>query len=283
MGIEFREVNFSYSKKDLNETLKDINIVVNDNDFISILGHTGSGKSTLIQHINGLILPSSGTVNVNGNIITSKQRKNPRMRDLRKNVGFVFQFPEYQLFEETVLKDIMFGPINFGFSEEEAKSNAIKYAKLLGIEDLLDKSPFELSGGQMRRVSIAGVLSYEPDIILLDEPTRGLDPQGEIDIMNFFSLLNKEYNKTIVMITHDMNIAYKFSNRLIVLKSAEVVFDGDKHTLFSNNEYTNYHLRKPLILNTIDRINNELNLSISYNATSIEELIEELRGELYEF
>ncbi|MFI3252023.1 MAG: energy-coupling factor transporter ATPase [bacterium] len=280
MALEFKGVEFSYSKKNDEKALKNINIRINEKDeFVTILGHTGSGKTTLLHHINGLVLPSSGEVHVFDKVITSKKRNNPKMKDVRKKIGFVFQFPEYQLFEETVLKDIMFGPINFGFSKEEAEQSALKYAKLLQIEHLLDKSPFELSGGQMRKVAIAGILAYEPEILLLDEPTRGLDPKGSKDIMEFFSRVNKEFQKTIIMITHDMDIAYKYAKRMIVLKDGEMTFDGSKHELFSNNTYKEYHLSKPLIVELIDEINNELKLGIEHSITDLDELFCVLRGE----
>ncbi len=282
MAIKFKQVDFSYSsdKKSTDSTIKNINIDINSsNEFIGVLGHTGSGKSTFMQHINGLLLPTNGEIEVFDYTITNKKRKNPKMKNIRKKIGYVFQFPEYQLFDETVLKDIMFGPLNFGFSIEEAKANAIKYAKLLKIENILDKSPFELSGGQMRKVAIAGVLSYEPDILLLDEPTRGLDPQGAIDIMNFFNLLNKEYNKTIIMITHDMDLAYEHVNRMVVFKDGIIEFDGSKEDLFINDEYLKFHLKKPLILQAVDNINECLNLSIKYDNYNIKDLINSLRGD----
>ncbi|MFI3329445.1 MAG: energy-coupling factor transporter ATPase [bacterium] len=283
MAIEFRQVGYSYSKNknNIDKAIYNINLSIEGkNEFVGILGHTGSGKSTLMQHINGLILPTNGEVVVFDNIITNKKRKNPKMKSIRKQIGFVFQFPEYQLFEETVLKDIMFGPMNFGFTEEEAKESAIKYAKLLNIEHILDKSPFELSGGQMRKVAIAGVLAYEPDILLLDEPTRGLDPKGAKDIMDFFNYMNKEYNKTIIMITHDMDLAYEHVNRLVVLKEGKIEFDGNKEDLFISEIYKDLHLKKPLILDSIDELNNNLNLNLNYNIKTIEELVEKLRGDI---
>ncbi len=283
MAIEFKKVSFAYSKKkeDIDQTIYNINIKVNStNEFVGILGHTGSGKSTFMQHINGLIIPSEGTVEVFDKLITNKKRKNPKMKDVRKRVGYVFQFPEYQLFEETVLKDIMFGPINFGLSKEQAEENARKYAKLLNIEHILDKSPFELSGGQMRKVAIAGVLAYEPSILLLDEPTRGLDPQGAVDIMKFFTMLNKEYNKTIIMITHDMDLAYEHVNRMVIFKEGKIEYDGSKENLFTNETYLNYHLRKPLIIDAVDEINKELNLNIGYDNYNIDDLLSKLRGEI---
>ncbi len=280
MAIEFRQVDYSYSRKkdSIDKAIYDINLKIDSSgEFVGVLGHTGSGKSTLMQHVNGLLLPSSGEVKIFDNVITNKKRKNPKMKSIRKQIGFVFQFPEYQLFEETVLEDIMFGPLNFGFTKEEAKQSAIKYATLLNIDHLLDKSPFELSGGQMRKVAIAGVLAYEPDILLLDEPTRGLDPKGSKDIMDFFNKINKEYNKTIIMITHDMDLAYEHVNRLVVLKDGRIKFDGDKKDLFSSDIYRELHLKKPLILDSIDELNSNLNLNLDYNIKTIDELVIKLK------
>ena len=212
MGISFKNVSHSYrglKKKDITVALENINLEINDKEeFISIIGKTGAGKSSLIEHMNALKLPTSGTVEIFDYVITPKKKKNPKLKGVRKRVGFVFQFPEYQLFEETVLKDIMFAPKNFGMKEEDAKKKAIEVAKLLGIEKLLNKSPFNLSGGQMRKCAIAGILAYEPDILLLDEPTRGLDPQSSKEIMELFHDIYKTLGKTIVLITHDMNLVY---------------------------------------------------------------------------
>ncbi len=286
MDIELKEVAFEYNHKKKNEineaAIIDINLSIDSkNEFIAVLGHTGSGKSTLMQHFNGLLLPTSGAVKIFDQIITGNKKKNPKLKPIRKRVGYVFQFPEYQLFDETVLKDIMFGPLNFGFTEEEAKENAIKYAKLLKIESILDKSPFNLSGGQMRKVAIAGILAYEPDVILLDEPTRGLDPLGALEIMDFFTKIHKEFNKTIIMVTHDMDLAYKHVNRAVVLCDGKIVFDDKKENLFLNNKYLDFHLQKPLILQTIDDLNSNLGYSLNYDISNMEDLILGLKGEAH--
>ena len=214
MGISFKEVSHIYhgfKKKDVTIALDNINLDINDkNEFVCIVGKTGSGKSTLIQHMNALILPTKGNVHIFDYVITPNKKKNPKLKGIRKKVGFVFQFPEYQLFEETVLKDIMFAPKNFGYSLEEAEAKAKEIAKVLKIDDeILNKSPFNLSGGQMRKVAIAGILSYDPDILLLDEPTRGLDPQAANEIMETFYDIHKKTGKTIIVITHNMNIVYR--------------------------------------------------------------------------
>ena len=172
----------------------------------------------------------------------------------------------------------MFAPKNFGFSEEEAKKKALSIMKLLGIEHLANKSPFNISGGQMRRVAIAGVLSYDPDIILLDEPTRGLDPKGALDIMELFYKLHKETNKTIIMISHDMDIVYKYASRIVVLNDAHLTYDGDKVKLFESDIYKENHLTKPEVLKLIDYLNEKLKLNISYEHYDLDDLLKYLEG-----
>ena len=237
---------------------------------------TGSGKSTLMQHINGLLLPTSGEVLIGDLKITNKKLKNPKLAPIRKKIGFVFQFPEYQLFEETVLKDIMYGPKNFGFSDDEAKKAAIGIAERLNIKSILDASPFNLSGGQMRKVAIAGILAYEPDVLLLDEPTRGLDPLGAKEIMAFFKELQTKYNKTIIMISHDMDLVYEYATRCIVLQNGEMVYDGSKEQLFKE-KYAAYHLDKPRVLKTIDYLNENTNRKLSYNHYNLDDLLKSLK------
>ena len=275
MAIKFNEVSFFYEKVKKNEivpaAISDINLTINDTDeFVTIVGHTGSGKSTLIQHINGLIFSTKGEVLVNG-ILLSKKNKNLKLKPIRQQVGFVFQFPEYQLFEETVLKDILYGPKNFGLNEEETLKRVKELAIQLNIKDILNKSPFNISGGQMRKVAIAGILAYNPDILLLDEPTRGLDPKGAKEIMDFFKKLQTEQHKSIVMITHDMDLVYEYSTRVIVMNEGKVVFDGSKEELFKQ-EYAKYHLEKPTILKTIDYINEKTNRNISYQNYNLDVL-----------
>lgn len=281
MGISFKNVSHSYrglKKKDITVALENINLEINEKEeFVSIIGKTGAGKSSLIEHMNALKLPTSGTVEIFDYVITPKKKKNPKLKGVRKRVGFVFQFPEYQLFEETVLKDIMFAPKNFGMTEEEAKKKAIEVAKLLGIEKLLNKSPFNLSGGQMRKCAIAGILAYEPDIILLDEPTRGLDPKSSKEIMNIFYDIYKTLGKTIVLITHDMNLVYEYSTRVVVLNDSHITYDGDKQKLFENDELIKEnHLTKPDVLKLIDYLNEKLNYNIDYNTHNIDELLKKV-------
>lgn len=280
MGISFKEVSHFYpglKRKEYTIAIENINLEIADKDeFIAIVGKTGSGKSTLMQHMNALVLPSRGNVVIFDKIITPKKKKNPKLKEVRKKVGFVFQFPEYQLFEETVLKDIMFAPLNFGFSEEEAKNKALEIAKLLKIEHLLKKSPFNLSGGQMRKVAIAGILAYEPDVLLLDEPTRGLDPKAAKEIMDLFYEIHKTTGKTIILISHDMNIVYEYASRVIVMNDTQITFDGSKVDLFGSDKYLENHLTKPEVLKLIDYLNEKLNYNLDYNTFTLDELMKKV-------
>ncbi|HRF70510.1 MAG TPA: ATP-binding cassette domain-containing protein [Candidatus Pelethenecus sp.] len=279
MGISFKEVSHLYptsKKKTYTVALEHINLNISaKNEFVALVGKTGSGKSTLMEHMNALILPSTGTVQIFEHIITPKKNKNPKLKQVRKRVGFVFQFPEYQLFEETVLKDIMFAGKNFGYKEEQAKTEAMKTAMLLKIEEgLLKRSPFNLSGGQMRKVAIAGILAYNPDIILLDEPTRGLDPKTAEEIMEIFYEIFKETQKTFILISHDMNLVYKYATRVVVLNQSKIVFDGDKVDLFSSPLYQENHLAKPDVLDMIDYLNDTMGYGLDYHIFDEKELIE---------
>jgi len=282
MGISFKEVSHYFrglKKKDITIALDEISLDINEkNEFVALVGKTGSGKSTLIKHMNGLLLPSKGNVCIFDSTLTPNKRKNPKLKQVRKRIGFVFQFPEYQLFEETVLKDIMFAPKNFGFKPDEAEAKAKEIAKLLKIEDILNKSPFNLSGGQMRKVAIAGILAYDPDILLLDEPTRGLDPLGAKEIMELFYDIHKKTGKTIIIITHDMNLVYKYATRVVVMKNSKITYDGNKEELFKSNIYIENNLAKPEILELIDYLNDKLNLNIGYDTYTLEDLLDKLKS-----
>ena len=236
MSIIFRKVSHTYSPKTPfeYEALNKIDLTFGDGKMIAIIGHTGSGKSTLVQHMNALLLPTSGEVQVDDYIV--KPLKNKGLKQLRKKVGLVFQFPEYQLFENTVEKDIIFGPKNFGVGEEECKEIAKKVIKQVGLdESYLDVSPFELSGGQKRRVAIAGILAMNPDVLVLDEPTAGLDPNGAKEMLDLFVSLNKQ-GKTILIVTHEMDYVLEYCQECVVMKDGDVVYQGTPTSLFADND-----------------------------------------------
>ena len=236
MDIRFNEVNFAYQANTPFETraLYDVNFAIPSGKYTAIIGHTGSGKSTILQHLNALLKPTTGTVAL-GERIVDAQTSNKDLKPLRKKVGIVFQFPEAQLFEETVQKDIAFGPKNFGVSEEDANQIAKDTLKIVGLpEDVLQKSPFDLSGGQMRRVAIAGVLAMQPEVLVLDEPTAGLDPKGRKEMMEMFSSLQKEQGITIVLVTHQMNDVSDYADYVIVCEKGTVVKTGTPEEVFAD-------------------------------------------------
>ena len=216
---------------------RDITMSITSGVFLTIIGHTGSGKSSLLQHLNGLLKPTRGEVIVGDKVLVAGS-KTKDLKALRQKVGMVFQYPEHQLFEETVEKDVMFGPINFGVSMEEARRRARKAIKLVHLpESVLDKSPFDLSGGQMRRVAIAGVLAIEPEVLILDEPTAGLDPRGHREIMELFVRLNKHEGLTIIMVTHNMDDAALYSDEIMVMDHGRMVVKDHPEKIFQDVEH----------------------------------------------
>lgn len=247
MSIKLDHVNYIYNLNTPIEhkALSDINLDIKDNIITAIVGHTGSGKSTLLQLFDGLLKPTSGQVIVDKFKLTATT-KNKGLKPLRKDVGIVFQLPENQLFAETVLKDVMFGPQNFGYSEEEAEQKAKKWLKRVGIaEELFEKSPFDLSGGQMRRVAIAGVLAYEPKMLCLDEPAAGLDPAGKEEILNIFKAYQEE-GHGIIIVSHDMNDVANFADEMIVMDNGKVARQDKVKNIFSNaNWLRKHHLDEP--------------------------------------
>ena len=215
--------------------LKDINLTIDDNDFVALIGHTGSGKSTLIQHLNGLLSPTKGTIYIDGIDITEK---NVKLVDIRKKVGLVFQYSEYQLFEETIEKDIEFGPKNLGLSDEEIHQRVVKAMEMVGLdyEEYKDKSPFDLSGGQKRRVAIAGVIAMNPKTLILDEPTAGLDPKGRDDILAQIKKLHDDYGMTIILVSHSMEDVANIADKVIVMNNGSVELQGPIDTVFKEVE-----------------------------------------------
>ncbi|WP_027108731.1 energy-coupling factor ABC transporter ATP-binding protein [Lacticigenium naphthae] len=239
MDITFRDVGYTYQKGTPFESkaLYDIQLSIKDGSYTAIVGHTGSGKSTILQHLNALRKPTEGSVQIGDRTITPTT-DNKNLKGLRKKVGIVFQFPEAQLFEETVGKDIAFGPKNFGVGEAEAEAITKRILPLVGLDEtFLDRSPFDLSGGQMRRVAIAGVLALEPEVLVLDEPTAGLDPQGRKDIMDVFYRLHKDQGLTIVLVTHQMDDVADYADHMIVLESGTVKKEGHPREIFQQAEW----------------------------------------------
>lgn len=217
--------------------LHGIDLSIPEGKVTAIIGQTGSGKSTLVQHLNGLLIPSAGTLDICGFHI-QPLLKIKDVKALRKEVGLVFQFPEYQLFEETIEKDIAFGPKNFGVEEEKANELVKKILPMVGLdESYLQRSPFELSGGQKRRVAIAGILVLDPKVLVLDEPTAGLDPQGAKEMMSLFMDLNRTHNKTILLVSHDMEHVMRYCDHVIVLDHGKVLQESDVHTFFEHPEW----------------------------------------------
>ncbi|QHE59762.1 energy-coupling factor ABC transporter ATP-binding protein [Rossellomorea vietnamensis] len=238
MQITFQQVEYRYSFNTPFEklALQDINLSIPTGQFLAVIGHTGSGKSTLLQHLNGLLKPTEGLVQVGEHQIKAKE-KAKNLKPVRQKVGIVFQFPEHQLFEETVLKDICYGPMNFGVSEEEAIQRAKDLILKVGLShDVLQKSPFDLSGGQMRRVAIAGVLAMDPDVIVLDEPTAGLDPRGQREIMDMFYALHKEKGLTTILVTHSMEDAAHYAEEIVIMQKGRLKRKGTPEEIFSQTD-----------------------------------------------
>ena len=235
MGIALENVSFTYQEGTplASTALSDVSFTIEDGSYTALIGHTGSGKSTILQLLNGLLVPSQGSVRVFDTLITSTS-KNKDIRQIRKQVGLVFQFAENQIFEETVLKDVAFGPQNFGVSEEDAEQIAREKLALVGIdESLFNCSPFELSGGQMRRVAIAGILAMEPSTLVLDEPTAGLDPLGRKELMNLFRKLHQS-GMTIVLVTHLMDDVAEYANQVYVMEKGRLVKGGKPSDVFQD-------------------------------------------------
>jgi len=254
--------------------LKDINLVIRDGEFIGLIGHTGSGKSTLIQHLNGLIKATSGTVYVNGEDIYDKDYS---MKGLRSKVGLVFQYPEHQLFETTVLKDVEFGPKNLGLSQLEIQYRSFEALKQVGIsEDLLDVSPFDLSGGQKRRVAIAGVLAMQPEVLILDEPTAGLDPKGRDEILDQIAKIHKERGITVILVSHSMEDVANYVQRIIVMNDGEVALDDVPKRVFRYaKELDGIGLAVPQVTAVMNSLR-EAGIPTGKDATTVEEARDEL-------
>lgn len=282
MSIELKNITYTYSPGTAYEihALKDVNLEIPDGQFIGVIGHTGSGKSTLIQHLNALIRPTSGTVLYNGEDVWEEKYDR---RNLRSQVGLVFQYPEHQLFESDVLSDVCFGPMNQGMSREEAEAEAKKALLQVGFKEKnFSKSPFELSGGQKKRVAIAGVLAMNPKILILDEPTAGLDPKGRDEILDQISELHKVRGITIILVSHSMEDVAKYVERLIVVNRGQIAFDDNPREVFSHyKELEAMGLAAPQITYIMHALKQK-GLKVDPNATTVEEARDDILRALKE-
>ena len=289
MQISLKNVSYTYNYKTpyAREVLKDINLNVEEGSYTVIIGKTGSGKSTLIEHINGLLLPTHGEVLVNNVLITNpKSKKEKRelakkLKVLRQDVAVLFQFSEQQLFETSVLKDIIFAPLNYGISEERAISKAKELIKLVGLdESYLDKSPFELSGGEMRKVALCGVLALEPKVLILDEPTVALDYKSREEIMTMVKKLKDKLNMTIVLISHNMNYVLEYADKIFVLKNGKINFEGTVEELFDDeNLLKENSLEQPELLKFYNKLQ-ENNIKLNVFPRKYEDLIDALKNKI---
>lgn len=276
MSIKLEHLNYIYSPGTAYErqALKDICLEIPHGEFVGIIGHTGSGKSTLIQHLNGLIRASSGTLYYNGEDI---YREGYDMKALRSQVGLVFQYPEHQLFEVDVMTDVCFGPRNQGLSEEECKERALEALRLVGLkEKYYQSSPFELSGGQKRRAAIAGVLAMHPKVLVLDEPTAGLDPKGRDDILEQIAYLHRQTDMTVILVSHSMEDIAKYADRIIVMNKGEVLYNAAPREVFSHyQELEQVGLAAPQVTYIMHDLR-ERGFSVGVDVTTVEEAADEI-------
>ena len=278
MSITFKELSYVYDK-DMpyaHKALDNINLEIKEGIITAIIGETGSGKSTLVEHLNALLMPTSGSLEIlDYNLIANEKIK--FLKPLRKDVGLVFQFSEYQLFEETVIKDVAFGPLNFGYGAEQAIQMAQNALKLVKIdESLWEVSPLELSGGQKRRVAIAGIIACDPKIIVLDEPTAGLDPKGAREMIDLFVSLNREFNKTIIIVSHDNEMVYNYCDETVVLSHGKIMYHGSTLDLFADKEkLKEYNMLEPQIV-TFKNMLIDKGFKVSKEARTLEMIAEEV-------
>ncbi|MFX0572635.1 energy-coupling factor ABC transporter ATP-binding protein [Bacillus pumilus] len=279
MDITIKELEHRYQMKTPFERLAlyDVNASIQEGSYVAVIGHTGSGKSTLLQHLNGLLKPTKGSIAL-GDTVLQANKKQKDLKSLRKKVGIVFQFPEHQLFEETILKDICFGPMNFGVPQEKAEAKAKEMLKLVGLpESLLSRSPFELSGGQMRRVAIAGVLAMEPEVLVLDEPTAGLDPRGRKEIMDMFYELHQKANLTTILVTHSMEDAAHYADQMIVMHKGTVKATGTPRELFANRtDMSSFGLDLPETIKFQQTLEKKLGITFPRPLLTMDEMAEAL-------
>lgn len=273
MDISLENVTYIYQENSpfSHKALDNMSLHIPSGSFVAIIGHTGSGKSTLIQHLNGLVRPTKGKVTI-GDYELSPDTKPENMKELRSKVGVVFQYPEHQLFEETIAKDIAFGPENFGVEKEEIERRVQKTITDVGLErSFLERSPFDLSGGQMRRVAIAGVLAVQPEVLVLDEPTAGLDPRGQSEIMNMFQTLHNEQQLTTVLVTHSMEDALKYADHVIILNKGSLYMEGPPLEVFAQKEaLQKVHLDVPEVMQFLSAFEQTFKQKIPYTKQTME-------------
>ena len=271
MSLKLEHINYIYSEGTAyqKQALKDISLEIPQGQFIGVIGHTGSGKSTLIQHLNGILKATSGTIYFNGENIYAEGYS---MKKLRSQVGLVFQYPEHQLFEVTVLDDVCFGPKNQGLSPEECKARALEALKMVGLkEKYYDRSPFDLSGGQKRRAAIAGVLAMRPKVLVLDEPTAGLDPRGRDEILDQIAYLHKKGDMTVILVSHSMEDIAKYVERIIVMNHGQVMFDDEPRKVFAHyRELEKVGLAAPQVTYIMHELR-ERGLDVPVDTTTVEE------------
>lgn len=280
MSIIVKDLNFTYGRKTPFEkkALTGVDLTVNDGDFLGIIGHTGSGKSTFIQHLNALIIPQEGTVTVEDIILSNAKKPKPDLKRLRSIVGMVFQYPEYQLFDETVEKDVSFGPKNLGLDKDEIGQRVKEAIELVGLdyESIKDRAPFELSGGQKRRVAIAGVIAMRPKVLILDEPTAGLDPFGKEQILNMITDIKEKSGATVIVISHDVNEITRYATRIVVFNEGKVLYDLPMKELFKHStELVSIGLEIPKAVEIANEIRGR-GINISDDIVTIDDLVKEI-------
>lgn len=280
MSIIVKDLNFTYGRKTPFEkkALTGVDLTVNDGDFLGIIGHTGSGKSTFIQHLNALIIPQEGTVTVEDIILSNAKKPKPDLKRLRSIVGMVFQYPEYQLFDETVEKDVSFGPKNLGLDKDEIGQRVKEAIELVGLdyESIKDRAPFELSGGQKRRVAIAGVIAMRPKVLILDEPTAGLDPFGKEQILNMITDIKEKSGATVIVISHDVNEITRYATRIVVFNEGKVLYDLPMKELFKHStELVSIGLEIPKAVEIANEIRGR-GIDISDDIVTIDDLVKEI-------
>ncbi|MEN2769085.1 energy-coupling factor ABC transporter ATP-binding protein [Ornithinibacillus xuwenensis] len=285
MDITFNNVSYIYQANSpfSHKALENLSFHVPSGTFVAIIGHTGSGKSTLIQHLNGLLAPTKGEVQI-GEYTINSEKKPENLKELRSKVGVVFQYPEHQLFEETVAKDIAFGPENFGVSKIEIQRRIKEIIPAVGLDEkLLERSPFDLSGGQMRRVAIAGVLALKPRVLVLDEPTAGLDPRGQQEMMDMFYDLHQKQKLTTVLVTHSMEDAVKYADHVIIMNKGTKYMEGNPKEVFTNPEALNQvQLDVPEMIQFLHAFETRFGASIPFTRQTVQELASEIRHVLKE-